>query len=103
MLVGSWADPPSDLPQPHAHHRVVLSLLEDQMRPVPGRLDVLFEVGVVDLIPHAHGEVGGLLDGEFGETVEVGGAVPERLFPQAQEALQVPLPAGARSAPGTTS
>src|SRR5215213_3817009 len=88
---GTRTSPLSNLPQTQALYRVILSLLEDQARPVFGRLDVLFEVGVVYLVPYAHGEVGGFLDGEFRETMEVGGAIPKRLFPKAQEALQVPL------------
>src|SRR5215208_308953 len=43
----------SDLPQAHALDGVIVSLLEDQARPVSGRLDVVFEVGVVDLVPDA--------------------------------------------------
>ena len=49
----TFPNPLSDLPQSYALDRVILSLLEDQTRPVSGRLDVLFEVGVVDLVPDA--------------------------------------------------
>jgi hypothetical protein len=68
-----------------------LSLLEDQTRPVSGRLDVVFEVGVVGLIPDTQGYGSGVLDRELCETAEVSGAISERFFPQVQEALQIPF------------
>ena len=89
--VQALADLLSDLAQAHALDGVILSLLEDQARPVLRGLDVLFEVGVVDLFPDPQGLVRGLLHRELRETVEVGGAILERLFPQAQEALQIPF------------
>ena len=50
----------SDLAQAHALYRVILSLLEDQTRPIFCWLDILFEVWVVDLVPDAQGRVFGL-------------------------------------------
>ena len=70
--LASLVSPLSDLSQAHALDRVILALLEDQARPVFGWLDVLFEIGVVDLVPDAQGRVSGLLHGEARETVEVG-------------------------------
>src|SRR4028118_2216287 len=79
-----------ELTQVHAPYRVVRTFLEYQPRPVPSGLDVLLEVGVVDLVPDAQRAILGFLDREIRETVEVRGVVPQRFFAQAQEAIQVP-------------
>src|SRR4028118_1238929 len=79
-----------ELTQVHAPYRVVRTFLEYQPRTVFGGLDVLLEVGVIYLVPDAQRAILGFLDREVRETVEVRGVVPQRLFSQTQEALQVP-------------
>ena len=76
-----------ELPQTHALDRVVRSLLEDQARPVFGGLDVLLEVGMIDLLPYAPSHLFGILHREARETVKVSRVVLKCLFSQAQEAV----------------
>jgi type I pantothenate kinase len=49
---------------------------------------VLYEVGVVDLVPDAQGHLCGLFDRELCETVEVGRTVFQRFLRLREEALE---------------
>ena len=64
------------LAQAHAPERVVGILLEDQVDAVLGGLDVLLEVGVVDLVLHAQRHLLNFFYRETRETVKVRGVVP---------------------------
>src|SRR3954447_15520605 len=80
----------SELAEEHPAHGVVAGLLQDEAGPRPGRRDVAAEVRSVDRGPDALRRLAGLVVGQPGEAVEVGGGVLEGRPAQPEEPLDVP-------------
>ena len=70
---------------------MVRALLEDEVRPLARRNDVLAQVHQVDVPPDAFRRLHGLFLAQVRIVVEVGFRFPERGVPQPQEAIDVPL------------
>src|SRR5256885_9208723 len=90
VVLVSEADFLLQLPEPDLPHRVVRTLLQDEMSPLPRRQDVSAQVRAVDLVPYlpCHG-LGGLVR-ERGVLVKVRVRQLEGRGPKQQKALDVP-------------
>ncbi len=69
---------------------MLVALGQDQVGPLPGRQDVLFQIQIVDILPDVAGDLGRLALGQLGVVVEVGVRIREGAAAKLEETLDIP-------------